>query len=215
MRAVVVLVFLAGCATEETRCGEAAEALATCHGIDAATFLEACNNASAEDATALVDTVLAESCPTSDGKADGLGEWSFVQACRPVIASAGLVNEARNPTHSPLPGDLKAQLRPQFGALVDRVSIHWNASLVDDWPMLHVKDAFMDVGAQTFGNQIFIAAPRESASLTTIAHELMHAAQAERLGGTLAFYREYCRAFYRADLSYDNNALEIEARSAE
>jgi hypothetical protein len=205
----------AGCATEPTRCGEAADALASCHGIDAATFLEACDHAPADEATAITDTVLAESCPAADGKADGLGEWSFVQACRPVIASAALVNQARNPTHTSLPNDLKAALRPQYGALVDRIRVHWNASLVDDWPVFNVKDAFMDVGAQTFGHHIYVAAPRESASLTTIAHELMHSAQAERLGGTDAFYREYCRAFYRAGLSYDGNALEIEARAAE
>ncbi len=77
--------------------------------------------------------------------------------------------------------------------------------------MLHVKDAFMDVGAQTFGTQMFIASPSESAALSTIAHELTHMEQAERFGGTQAFYRAYCRGFYRSNFSYRNNELEVEA----
>lgn len=200
---------LVGCgATEETRCGEAAEALASCHGIDGETFLAACEQASPEDAAQLTDAVLGQACP-SGGKADGLGEWAFVEACRPVIMSAYLVNEARNPTRVPLSLEMKAKLRPHFGGLVDRVRVHWNATLPDDWPMLHVEDAFMDVGAQTFGTEIFVSA--EAASLSTIAHELVHAAQAERAGGALAFYREYCRAFYEAGYRYDDNAYEVEA----
>ena len=209
---LVVLALLVGCSAEpEARCGEAAEVAASCHGIDADTFLDACDQASPEEATELADAMLAQACPSSDGKADGLGEWAFVEACRPVIMSAYLVNQARTPVSARLPDDMKAKLRPRFGGLVDRVRIHWNATLLDDWPMLHVKDAFMDIGAQTFGAEIFVAASRESAPLSTIAHELVHAAQAERFGGVLAFYRAYCGAFYDADYSYDGNALEVEA----
>lgn len=215
MRALAFVVYLAGCATEDARCGEAAEALETCHGIAAATFLEACNAAAPEEVTELVDTVLAGSCPSRDGKADGLGEALFIEVCQPVLMSAQLVNQVRNPRQAPLADDLKARLRPRFGALVDRVKLHWNATLPDDWPMLHVKDAFMDVGAQTFGSHIFVASPSTSPSLTTLAHELVHARQAERLGGTLGFYRAYCRAFYRAGFSYANNELELEAYAEE
>jgi hypothetical protein len=204
---------LAGCATEEPRCSEAAEQLASCHGIDATTFVEACNQASADEASALADEVLAQSCPAAAGKADALDEWAFTEMCPAVMMSAYLVNAYRNPARVPLSADLKAQLRPQFGALVDRVQIHWGATLPDDWPMLHVRDAFMDVGAQTFGNQIFIAAT--TPSLETLTHELTHAAQVERYGGAYAFYRAYCRAFYRADFNYYGNALEVEAYANE
>lgn len=200
---------LVGCsATEEPRCGEAAEVAAQCHGLDATTFRDACEQASPEEATELADSVLAQACP-SDGKADGLGEWAFVEACRPVMLSAYLVNAARNPNRAPLPDAMKAQLRPRFGGLVDRVHIHTNATLPDDWPVLNVEDAFMDVGAQTFGTEIFIAPGQ--ATLSTIAHELVHAAQAERVGGTRAFYREYCRGFYEAGFSYAGNGYEVEA----
>jgi hypothetical protein len=48
-----------------------------------------------------------------------------------------------------------------------------------------------------------------------LAHELTHAKQVERFGGTAAFYREYCRGFYRSGLSYDGNPLEIEAYAEE
>jgi hypothetical protein len=206
---LVVLALLVGCsATEEARCGEAAEVLASCHGIDAETFLDACHQAPPDEATELADAVLAQACP-ADGKADGLGEWAFVESCRPVMMGAYLVNAARNPTRAPLPDDMKARLRPRFGGLVDRVRVHWNATLPDDWPILHVKDAFMDVGAQTFGTEIFVTP--QSASLETIAHELVHAAQAERVGGTRAFYAEYCRGFYDASFSYAGNAYEVEA----
>ena len=214
MRVAVVLLFVAACATDD-RCGEVATALSTCHGLDETAFLDACRAAPAGEADALADAVLSQPCPTADGKADGLGEWAFVEACRPVMMSAYLVNLARNPHATRLDDDRKRQLRPQFGALVDRIRVHWAATLPDDWPLLHVKDAFMDVGAQTFGSEVFVAASRESVPLSTLVHELTHAQQAERFGGPLVFYAEYCGAFYRAGLRYRDNELEREAYAAE
>lgn len=215
MRLLVVVVLLAACATEDSRCAEVAAALSSCHGMDEATFLDACHAAPPDEADALADAVLAQPCPSAEGKADGLGEWAFVEACRPVMMSAYLVNLARNPHAAPLDAELKAQLRPQFGGLVDRARIHWGATLPDDWPLLHVKDAFMDVGAQTFGTELFVAAPRASAKLSTLVHELTHAQQSERFGGPLAFYAEYCRAFYESGYRYRDNALEQEAYAAQ
>jgi hypothetical protein len=206
---------LVGCMAEDTRCDEAAAALASCHGIDASAFSQACNAAPAEEANALVDEVLGQSCPAADGKADGLGEWAFIEACLPVMMSASLVNQVRNPSSAPLGDRVKATLRPYFGGLVDKVRVHWNATLPDDWPLLHVKDAFMDVGAQTFGTQIFTAYANTAGSTRMLAHELTHARQAERFGGAPGFYREYCRGFYRSGLSYDRNPLEIEAYAEE
>ena len=211
---MLAFVLLAACATDD-RCAEVAAALSTCHGLDEATFLDACRAAPADEAAALADTVLAQPCPSAEGKADGLGERAFVNVCEPLLMSAYLVNQVRNPSAAPLTADLKAQLRPRFGALVDRVRIHWDATLPDDWPLLHIEDAFMDVGAQTFGTELFVAASRESTALSTLVHELTHAQQAERLGGPVAFYSAYCLAFYRANFSYDDNALEREAYAAE
>jgi hypothetical protein len=37
--------------------------------------------------------------------------------------------------------------------------------------------------------------------------------QAQRLGGLIGFTGEYCRGFYESGFSYDDNALEVEARA--
>lgn len=214
-----VLALLLGCATEPDRCEQTATAAAQCHGMDRGAVLAACNAASPDEAAALADAFAGE-CRAGGGgggggKADGIGETIFVELCQPVLMTAYLVNDTRNPASAPLSATIKAKLRPHFGTLVDRVQIHWAATLLDDWPVLHVKDAFMDVGAQTFGSEIYVAAPSSAPPLATLAHELVHARQAERLGGLAQFYRAYCRAFYQSGLSYDANALEAEARAEE
>jgi len=215
MRAILLFVVAAGCTAQDTRCDEAAEALATCHGIDASAFLDACHAASADEANALADDVLAQSCPSADGKADGLGEWAFIEACRPLLASAYLVNKVRNPISAPLVDPLKTTLRPYFGGAVDQIRVHWTATLLDDWPLLHIQNAFMDIGAQTFGPQIFAASSSGAAPIRMLAHEMTHVKQAERVGGVAAFYTEYCRGFYRAGFSYHRNPLEVEAYAEE
>ena len=212
----MLVALIAGCATDEPRCGEAAQLLASCHGIDATAFRQACDSAAPDEATALADQVLAQSCPAAaDGKADGLGEWAFVELCQPVMMSAYLVNHVRNPTGVALADPRKSTLRPYFGALVDNVRVHWSSTLPDDWPMLHIEDAFMDVGAQTFGSRIFAAHASASAPTSMLVHELTHAKQSARFGGASAFYREYCRGFYRGGFRYDANPLEVEAYAEE
>ena len=190
--------------------------MATCHGIDAETFRTACEQAPAAEANTLVDEALAQSCPSPDGKADGLGEFAFVTSCRVALLGGFLVEKMRNPDSAPLADEIKTELRPYFGTIVDEARVHWNATLLDDWPIFHVKDVFMDVGAQTFGTHVFAKdADSGRTVLSMLAHELTHAKQAERFGGVYSFTGEYCRAFYRARFSYDDNALEVEARAEE
>lgn len=202
---------LTSCTADESRCAQAAEALASCHGIDGDEFLHACNEAPAEEANALADEVLAQSCPSADGKADGLGEIAFVAACRPALLAGYLVSRARNPNSAPLASDTKAALRPYFGSTVDGVRVHWNATLLDDWPILHIENLFMDPGAQTYGARVFAVQADTAPPLEMLAHELTHTKQAERAGSLHAFATEYCRGFYESGFSYDRNPLEVEA----
>lgn len=207
----------AGCSIDAgSRCHDAAVALSSCHGIDAVAFEEACAAASSTD-QALVDEVLASdtNCPTADGKADGVGETAFVVQCRGVLAAAHLLNAARNPDSVPLIEKVKAPLREYFGTTVDYVEVHWSATLPDDWPLFHIEDAFMDVGAQTFGLDIFAAYPGTNGPLNMLVHELTHVKQLERFGSLSNFMTEYCRGFYRSDLHYDKNPLEVEAYDEE
>jgi len=210
---VLCSLLLAACTTPDSHCADVAAALASCHGIDAEAFRTACEQAPPDEVAALItDDALAQSCPAADGgKADGLGEQAFLFACRPVLLAGYLVDRMRNPSSEPLDAASRATLRPYFGATVDAIRVHWNSLLVDDWPVLHIENAFMDVGAQTFGAQIFASDASSRDRMHTLAHELTHAKQAERLGGVGAFAGEYCRAFYRSGFSYDGNALEVEA----
>ena len=208
---VLCLWFLVACTSPDSRCADAAAALASCHGIDANALRSACEQAPADEVDALADDALGQACPAPDGKADGLGEQAFVLACRPVLLAGYLVSAARNPASTPLDASARATLRPYFSATVDAVRVHWNSLLVDDWPVFHIHNAFMDVGAQTFGPEVFASDAASSDRMRTLAHELTHTKQAERLGGVNAFAGEYCRAFYRSGFSYDRNALEVEA----
>ena len=202
---------LTSCTADESRCARAAEELASCHGINGDEFLHACNEAPPEEANALADEVLAQSCPSADGKADGLGELAFVAACRPALLAGYLVNRGRNPHSAPIADDAKAALRPYFGATVDTVRVHWNATLLDDWPILHIENLFMDPGAQTYGPHVFSVEDGTTPTLEMFAHELTHSRQAERAGGVRGFARDYCRGFYEGGYRYSNNPLEIEA----
>ncbi len=112
----------------------------------------------------------------------------------------------------------KKSLRPLFGKLVDRVQVNYNSLLMDRWSNgeqeVHVGD--VDSAAQTYCDRIYVKdayQPTNRGQLFLLAHELVHSAQCERLGGANKFGYKYFRSYYEAGQQYAKNPLEKEARS--
>jgi hypothetical protein len=114
-----------------------------------------------------------------------------------------------------MPQGLRDRLRPYYGDLVDRVKVSFGARLLNRWKLFGREFRFgMAFSAQTFGDEIFFAheyKPGDAYQIEVIGHELAHAQQAERAGGFTQFAAAYCAAYYHANWSYDDNAMEVEA----
>jgi Domain of unknown function (DUF4157) len=137
-----------------------------------------------------------------------------------VFPLAANVTSNRNEEGQTLTSFQKQQLRPVFGALVDRVKINYNAKLMDRWTNgdqeIHFGD--VDSSAQTYCDRIYLRGARQekdSSQLTLIAHEMGHFQQCDRLGSEAGFGSAYFRAYYIAGQKYANNRLEKEARAIE
>jgi hypothetical protein len=136
------------------------------------------------------------------------------EACRTAALGASAEVHLANDPGQALTDYQKHRLRPFFGDLVDRVSVHYEALLAGEMYVTGQKLSWGYVG-QTFGHDIFLAAPLDEArdgQLVTLAHELTHSWQYERdeaAGGD--FYRGYCRGWVEAGFSYEGNVYEREA----
>jgi Domain of unknown function (DUF4157) len=125
---------------------------------------------------------------------------------------------SRNPAGQTLTVAQKKSLRPLFGELVDRVQINYGSQLMDRWSngeqQVHVGD--VDSAAQTYCDRVYVKdayQPSNRGQLFLLAHELMHSAQCQRLGGANQFGYRYFRSYYEAGQQYAKNPLEKEARS--
>ncbi len=131
---------------------------------------------------------------------------------------ASKLTATRNLAGQPLTVAQKKSLRPLFGNLVDRVQVNYNSLLMDRWSngeqQVHVGD--VDSAAQTYCDRVYVKdayQPTNRGQLFLLAHELTHAAQCERLGGSNKFGYKYFRSYYEAGQQYAKNPLEKEARS--
>jgi hypothetical protein len=137
-----------------------------------------------------------------------------------VFPLAANVIASRNDSGKVLTPFQKQQLRPVFGALVDRVKINYNSNLMDRWTNgsqeIHFGD--VDSAAQTYCDRIYLRDVRrekDTSQLTLIAHEMGHFQQCDRLGSEAGFGSAYFRAYYLAGQQYAKNRLEKEARAIE
>lgn len=143
------------------------------------------------------------------------GETAFANAgAAAYVAAAAAIEE----TNDDLPkveidAQRKALLRPDFGSIVDDVRIVFNAGLVQ----LNIlgQQIGTNPSAQTFGDRLYFEdeyAPGDAGQLEVLAHELVHTQQYRSAGSSLwEFGKRYFREYYRAGLSYDDNAMEQEA----
>jgi hypothetical protein len=154
--------------------------------------------------------------------------WRSTNSSEQVWASGGAVvfpvaanaMANRNPPGQSLTAFQQEQLRPVFGSLVDRVTINYNAQLLDRWANGDQEVHFGEVDsvAQTYCNRIYLRDRRkekDTAQLTLLAHEIGHSQQCDRLGSEPGFGSAYFRAYFLAGQKYANNRLEKEARAIE
>jgi hypothetical protein len=137
-----------------------------------------------------------------------------------VLPLAAQIMAVRNPQGIALDRVQKGYLRPLFGNLVDRVTVVYQAKLLDRWSQngqeTHIGG--VDSSAQTYGDRIYIRArskPRDTNLLVLLAHELTHAQQCDRLGGISKFGERYFQGYYHSGQNYQNNPLEQSARKME
>ncbi|AFY92064.1 hypothetical protein Cha6605_0796 [Chamaesiphon minutus PCC 6605] len=144
--------------------------------------------------------------------------WSETGAT--MLPLAAQIMALRNPQGVPLDVTQKGYLRPLFGDLVDRVTVVYQAQLLDRWSQggkeTHIGG--VDSSAQTYCDRIYIRAPyraRDTDRLVLLAHELTHAQQCRQAGGIGQFGERYFIGYYRGGQNYQNNPLEKSARAME
>ncbi len=137
-----------------------------------------------------------------------------------MMPLAAQITASRNPVGQTLTTAQKKYLRADFGDLVDRVQINYNAKLLDRWSNgdreVHVGE--VDAAAQAFCDRIYIRAgyqPQDTAQLVLLAHELTHFQQCLQQGGLQKFGTSYFSAYQQADQNYANNQFEKAARTQE
>ncbi len=137
-----------------------------------------------------------------------------------MMSVAAQVTASRNPAGQSLNTIQKKYLRTDFGDLVDRVQINYDAKLLDRWSNgeKEVHVGAVDAAAQAFCDRIYVRAsyqPRDTAQLVLIAHELTHFQQCTELGGLPEFGASYFAAYQQAHQSYEHNQFEKAARDRE
>jgi hypothetical protein len=110
----------------------------------------------------------------------------------------------------------KRYLRGNFIGLIDRVSVVYDAQLMDRWVVggMSIHLGAVESTAQTYCDRIYIYStyqPEDIKQLIVLAHEMVHVRQCHQLGGMKKFGYVYFKEYKRANQKYENNKLEKEA----
>jgi Domain of unknown function (DUF4157) len=137
-----------------------------------------------------------------------------------VLPLAAQVMAMRNPQSRPLDQTQKDYLRPLFGDLVDRVTVVYQAKLLDRWSQdgkeTHIGN--VNSSAQTYCDRIYIRESyqsRQTDGLILLAHEMTHSQQCQKAGGISKFGERYFQGYFQAGQNYENNPLEKSAGAIE
>jgi hypothetical protein len=137
-----------------------------------------------------------------------------------VLPFAAQIMALRNQGGVALSDDRKRYLRPLFGDLVDRVTVVYQAQLLDRWSQggkeTHIGE--IESAAQTYCDRIYIRAaakPQDTDLLVLLAHELTHSKQCIDLGGISQFGFHYFQGYYQGGQTYQDNPLEQSAQAME
>jgi hypothetical protein len=110
----------------------------------------------------------------------------------------------------------KRYLRGNFIDYIDRVSVVYDAQLMDRWVVggMSIHLGAVESNAQTYCDRIYIRSTYQSEDikqLIVLAHEMVHVKQCQQLGGMKKFGYVYFKEYKRANQKYENNKLEKEA----
>jgi hypothetical protein len=137
-----------------------------------------------------------------------------------ALPIAAQIMAIRNQGGVPLSRAQKAYLRAVFGNLVDRVTVVYQAKLLDRWSQggKETQIGSIESAAQTYCDRIYVRAPakaQDTDRLVLLAHELTHAQQCLDFGGIGKFGYHYFQGYYQGGQTYEDNPLEQSARSME
>jgi hypothetical protein len=110
----------------------------------------------------------------------------------------------------------KRYLRDNFSSQIDRVSIVYDAQLMDRWVIgsMSIHLGAVDSTAQTYCDRVYLRStyqPKDINQLIVLAHEIVHVRQCQQLGGIKQFGYTYFKEYKRANQKYEKNKLEKEA----
>ena len=150
---------------------------------------------------------------------EGLSEEAWGEAGRIAYVSAAATMARRSPTGESLDASLKNALRPHFGGLVDRVTLHWGTPGLDKWSAnkIGINLSGTESDGQTYGRDIYLDLQKPSSYsqyvVKLIIHEMVHSAQYKKWGSSLSnFGYHYFKNYKKAGQNYENNPLEKEAK---
>jgi serine/threonine protein kinase/WD40 repeat protein len=141
------------------------------------------------------------------------GRYAFPFAARTMLA--------RSPVSQKLEDQLTFALRQQYGDLVDRIRIHWDATPLDHWGegQFTIALGSTQAIAQTYGYDIYVRWKSTDqpypALLQMLGHELAQARQFELYNCSYAeIGDQYFRNYRKANLVYARSPMEIEVHEA-
>jgi hypothetical protein len=137
-----------------------------------------------------------------------------------ALPLAAQIMVMRNTQGVPLDKAQKGYLRTLFGDLVDRVTIVYQAKLLDRWSQGGKETHFGTVNsaAQTYCDRIYLRGSHQlgnTQQLILIAHEMTHSQQCQQAGGIGKFGELYFQGYYQGGETYGDNPLEKSARKIE
>ena len=145
-----------------------------------------------------------------------LVEEAWGQAGSIAYQAAAKTMRSKNGKGLPLDNVQKRYLRRYFIDYINRVTVIYNAQMMDRWIFGNVAVHFgkVDAIAQTYCDRIYLRAaydPEDIKQLTVLAHEMIHVRQCFQNGGLDQFGYQYFVEYKRAKQIYENNLMEREA----
>jgi len=153
----------------------------------------------------------------ADSKSNlSLVEEAWGQAGSIAYQAAAKTMRSKNGEGIPLDNVQKRYLRRYFIDYLDRVTVIYNAQMMDRWIFGNVAIHFgkVETIAQTYCNRIYLRAPYNSEDinqLAVLAHEMVHVRQCVQNGGLDQFGYQYFVEYKRAKQKYESNLMEREA----
>lgn len=143
-------------------------------------------------------------------------EEAWGQAGSIAYQASAKTMRSKNAQGIPLDNLQKRYLRRYFIDYIDRITVIYNAQMMDRWVLGNVAVHFGNVEsiAQTYCDLIYLRDPYKGEDinqLSILVHEMVHVRQCRQNGGLDQFGYRYFVEYKRANQKYENNVMELEA----